>query len=82
MFWAAEDIQPVVNAATGVFGPQAQYHMDPYVYISVETPKYGCVWYGDVSGDFGTVRERAMTLTAKLGEKITVREMGTSNIIV
>lgn len=82
MFWGAEDIQPVVNAATEVFGKPAQYHNDPCVYVSVETPKYGCIWYGDVSGDFGTIREYAMTLTAKLGEKIIVREMGTSNIIV
>lgn len=82
MFWSAEDIQPAVNAATEIFGKQAQYEVDPYVFISVETPKYGCIWYGDIAGDFGTVREKVLTLTAKLGEQITVREMGTDTIIV
>jgi hypothetical protein len=82
MFWTEEDIQPAVNAATKVFGTSAQYHLDPCVYVSVETPRYGCIWYGDVTGDFGTVREHAMALIAKLGDKIIVREMGTSNIII
>lgn len=82
MFYTAEDVQPVVNAAIEVFGKQAQYRPSPFVYISIEIPKYGCVWYGDVSGDYSTVKELSNKLSTKLNEPVRVRDLGTSEFIV
>lgn len=81
MFYTEEDILPVVTAAEEVFGTQAQYFPDPYVYVSVETPKYGCIWYGEINGDYAKVRELLVTLSAKIGEKVTARDLGTEQYI-
>lgn len=82
MFWSAEDIQPAVNAATEIFGKPAQYKVGQYVFISVETPKYGCIWYGDIEGNVDTVIQLSDKLSSKLNEPINVRDLGTSELIV
>lgn len=82
MFYDEQDVQPAVNAAIEIFGKQAQYQPDPFVYLSIETPKFGIIWYGDITGDYGTAREKATQLAAKLGEKIIARDLGTSAEII
>lgn len=81
MFWNEEDIQPTVTMAEQVFGKQGQYQLSPFVYVSVETAKFGTIWYGDVSGTTARVKELAEKLAGKLGDKITVRDLATSNIL-
>lgn len=81
MFWTEEDIQPAVTAAESTFGRQAQYHSSPFVDIIIETPKFGTIWYGDVSGTVSDVAERAQSLSSKLNDIITVRDAGTLSVI-
>lgn len=82
MFWSEEDIQPVVTAAEQIFGKQGQYHANPFTYVSIEHPKFGTVWYGDIAGTSETVRELTTALTTKTGEKFVARDMGTSQLII
>jgi len=53
MFWQAEDIQPAVNAAVKMFGPQGRMDTGKNVFynVSVFTKEYGKLWYGDISKD-------------------------------
>jgi hypothetical protein len=81
MFWTDEDIQPAVSAAEQIFGKQAQYHTAPYVHVAVETPKYGKIWYGDISGTFQTVQEMGSKLATKLNETISVIDLTTGNTV-
>jgi hypothetical protein len=82
MYWNEDDIQPVVNTAVEIFGKPAQYQPEPFVYISIETPRFGTIWYGDVNGDINSVTEKATVLMSKLGEKVIVRDLGTSKEII
>lgn len=82
MFWNEDDIQPTVNTAIEIFGTQAQYQPEPFVFVSIETPKFGPIWYGDISGDYTTVKEKVTQLAGKLGETVTARDMGTSAVII
>lgn len=77
MFYDKEDVQPAVSAATQLFGAVAQYHPTPFTYLAIETPKYGKIWYGDVSSDT-PIREKCENLAKTLGEPITALDMGTN----
>lgn len=81
MFWTEEDIQPAVAAVESVFGRQGQYQPTPFVYVSIETSKYGTVWYGDVSGTIADVVSKAASLAGKVYDNMTVRDLGTSTVL-
>lgn len=82
MFYSEEDIQPVVNHATAVFGPVGNMVPSPYVFISVLTNRFGAVWYGDIQGDYTTVVTLAKTFAGKVNDTITVTDLGTDAEIV
>jgi hypothetical protein len=74
MFWNEEEIQPVVDAAVSVFGPQAQYFPEPYVFVRLVHPKFGIIWYGDVEGTPSRVGQLTQSLVQKTGESIFAEE--------
>lgn len=84
MFWTEEDIYPAVEAAEEMFGKQGQYVVSDskeFVYIGLETPKFGMIWYGDYAGTFTSVSEMASTLSTKIGQTVKVIDLGTSLVM-
>lgn len=71
MFFTEEDIQPVVNDATKLFGPVGNMILDSNVglkkNVSIATKKYGKVWYGDLLTDADT--RAKLTQLAKSSEQ-------------
>lgn len=84
MFWVKEDIEPAVKVAEELFGKQAQYVFNDkkeFVYIGLETPKFGMIWYGDVEGTFNTVNALAQVLSTKIGHPVKVIDLSTSLVM-
>ncbi len=84
MFYTQEDIEPAVRAAEQLFGKQAQYVVNDskeFVYIGLETPKFGMIWYGDYSGTFAKVSSLADKLSSTIGQKVKVIDLGTSLVM-
>lgn len=84
MFWTEEDIYPAVKSAQEIFGKPAQYVVaenKEFVYIGLETPKFGMIWYGDYAGSFTTVSEMASSLSTKIGQPVKVIDLGTSLVM-
>jgi hypothetical protein len=84
MFWTEEDIYPAVKAAEELFGKQAQYVVNDdkqFVYIGLETPKYGTIWSGDYPGTFTEVSLLADTLSARISQKVKIIDLGTSLVM-
>jgi hypothetical protein len=81
MFWTEEDIEPAVNMATQYFGPQAQYRESNYVFIGLQTSKFGMIWYGDFDGDYIKAGQLADIISSKIHQKVKVVDLGTSLIM-
>lgn len=81
MFYTKDDIQPAVNATAELFGSQAQYQPSPFMYLAIETPKYGTLWYGDTQLDANTVKERCRTLSKTINEPISAIDLGTGYLV-
>lgn len=81
MFYSHEDVTPAVTAAVQVFGPQAQYQSHPFTYLAISTPKYGKIWYGDVSMDLASIKLACSELAKKIQEPITALDLGTNHQI-
>lgn len=81
MFYTEEDIQPVVDAATKMFGIPGRYETSPFVYVAVETPKYGKIWYGDVSGDYSTLRVKSVELAKLINESVSIIDLSNDSKI-
>jgi len=81
MFYDKDDVQPAVNAAIELFGRQAQYQPSPFMYLAIETPKYGTIWYGDVQMDVTTVKERCGELSKKINEPVSALDLGTGYMV-
>jgi len=50
MFWTEEDVQPAVDLAVKLFGPNNQYHYDKNTHknIHIMTREFGKIWFGDL----------------------------------
>lgn len=72
MFWQAEDIQPAVNAAVKMFGPQGRMDTGKNVFynVSVFTREYGKLWYGDISKD--GIGEKIKMLSATINMNVSL----------
>lgn len=81
MFWTEEDIQPAVDTATQFFGAPAQYRDTNYVFIGLQTPKFGMIWYGDFDGDYIKAGELADVVASKIQQKVKVIDLGTSLVM-
>jgi hypothetical protein len=81
MFYREEDIQPAVDSAIQYFGKPAQYIDDNYIYIGLETPKFGMIWYGDFTGDWMKASQLADSLSSKIDQKVNVIDISTSLVM-
>jgi hypothetical protein len=72
MFWQAEDVQPVVNAAVKIFGPQGTVEFGKSVIYnaSIFTRKLGKLWYGDL--DTNNLSNRLNSLSAAINMTVYV----------
>ena len=69
MFYTEEDIQPVVDAVTAVFGVPGNMSNERNVLknVTISTPEFGKVWYGDYNGSMDVVTKNLSELTNNLG---------------
>lgn len=69
MFYTEEDIQPVVDAVTAVFGTVGNMSNERGVLknVAVSTPEFGKVWYGDFNGSMDTINRNLSELSSTLG---------------
>lgn len=81
MFYTEEDVLPAVKSAIDVFGPQAQYREKNYVFIGLQTPKFGMIWYGDFDGDYVKASKFADVLSTKINQKVKVIDLATSLVM-
>lgn len=72
MFWTYEDIQPAVESARKLFGPENQYVSDtPYKNVSIMTREYGKLWFGDLEST-KDIQERLEMLSVTINQKVYV----------
>lgn len=73
MFYAEEDVQPVVDAVTEVMGVVGNMATGKNVLpnVTVATPEFGKVWYGDYIGTVDQLNEKISNLSTKLGYKLS-----------
>lgn len=69
MFYVEEDIQPVVDAVTATLGVVGNMSQERGVIknVTVSTPEFGKVWYGDYVGSVETLTERLNDLSKTTG---------------
>lgn len=62
MFYVEEDIQPIVDVVTAALGTVGNMSQERGVIknVTVSTPEFGKVWYGDYVGSVETL-ERQLT---------------------
>ena len=72
MFWQAEDVQPAVNVAVKMFGPQGTMEFGKSVIynVSIFTKKFGKLWYGDL--DTNNLSNRLNSLSAAINMTVYV----------
>lgn len=73
MFYTEEDIQPVVDAVTEVMGVVGNMANGKNVLpnVTVSTPEFGKVWYGDYIGSMDELTTKMAELFGKTGYKLT-----------
>lgn len=73
MFYTEEDVQPVVDAVTEVMGVVGNMVSGRGVLpnVTVSTPEFGKVWYGDYVGTVDELNASMGQLSTKLGYKLS-----------
>lgn len=68
MFWQAEDVQPAVNVAVKMFGPQGTMETGKNVIYnaSIFTREFGKLWYGDLITDGLSDRLKALSAAVNM----------------
>jgi hypothetical protein len=74
MFWTEEDISPVVDIANTVFGTVGNISMEPNTNynVTIETARFGKVWYGDVEGGVETLIQKKQEFERLIGESAVI----------
>lgn len=81
MFYTPEDIKPAVATATQMFGPVGNMivyvgdtNKAPHVHVNVtlNTPQFGKIWYGDVECSPQELLKRVDILGKKIGQPVTI----------
>lgn len=69
MFYSEEEIQPVVQVATELFGPAGNMMEGKHVFrnLIIGTHQYGKVWYGDVDGNVEYIKGLLQVLSQRTG---------------
>lgn len=70
MFWREEDIQPAVDTAEKIFGPNNQYLENPsHSNACIFSDKFGIIWSGDIM--FSEIfKDQMEMLSATINEKL------------
>lgn len=73
MFYTEEDVQPIVDAVTEVMGVTGNMAIGKNVLpnVTVSTPEFGKVWYGDYTGTVEQLNTNMTNLSTKLGYKLS-----------
>lgn len=74
MFYTAEDVQPVVQVATELFGPAGTMMEGKNVTknVLIGTREFGKIWYGDVDGDVDFINGLCGVLSQRIGQTVMV----------
>lgn len=74
MFYTIEDVQPVVQVATELFGPVGNmiYGKNVTKNVLIGTREFGKIWYGDVEGDVEFITGLCSVLTQRIGQTVMV----------
>lgn len=74
MFWTADDVQPAVNEAVRLFGVQGRIGNGKVSErnISIATREYGKLWYGDISEDHLTFKNKLNELANSIKQTVYV----------
>ena len=75
MFYTEEDVEPVVQIATELFGPVGNMlEAGRFVTMNVivGTKEFGKVWYGDVAGTIDYVTELCEIMSKRTGQQVIV----------
>ena len=69
MFYTDEDVQPAVDVACELFGPNGNMMEGKNVLknIHIGTFEYGKIWYGDVEGDTDYILNMCVVLSKRIG---------------
>lgn len=73
MFYTEEDIQPVVDMVTEALGTVGNmaYGRGVLPNVTVATPEFGKVWYGDYVGTVDQLTTNISDLSTKTGYKLS-----------
>jgi len=74
MFYTIEDVQPVVQVATELFGPVGNmiYGKNVTKNVLIGTREFGKIWYGDVEGDVEFITGLCSVLSQRIGQTAMV----------
>jgi hypothetical protein len=74
MFYREEDIQPVVDIIERTLGPQGIMMSGKNISknVTVGSPQFGKLWYGDVDGDMEYVQSLCDILSQRTSQYISV----------
>ena len=75
MFYTEEDVQPVVQVATELFGPVGNM-LESNRFVSqnviIGTREFGKLWYGDVAGTTDFVNELCEIMSKRISQQVMV----------
>lgn len=75
MFYTDEDVEPVVQIATELFGPVGNMlDEDRFVTrnVIIGTNQFGKIWYGDVPGTVDYVSELCEILSKRIDQRVMI----------
>ena len=75
MFYTEEDVTPVVQIATELFGPVGNMLQSGRFVthnVLIGTKEFGKIWYGDVSGTVDYVNELCELLSKRINQQVMV----------
>ncbi len=74
MFYTIEDVQPVVQVATELFGPVGNmiYGKNVTKNVLIGTREFGKIWYGDVEGDVEFITGLCSVLSQRIGQSVMI----------
>ena len=68
MFYTEDDVQPVVNVAVEMFGPNGNMLDGKNVTknVIIGTKEFGKIWYGDVDGNVEYIADLCGVMSARI----------------
>ena len=72
MFWTEEDVQPIVQIAEEMFGPNGNMLEGKNITknVLIGTKEFGKIWYGDVDGDVQFVTDMCTAMSTRVSTTV------------